>query len=264
MRRLAYDMESTTSDTSGGRRRVALVDPDPRYARPQLVEPSAAGFLHLAVESHRRSRPGPLFGRDERRDRVLAQVTAYARAVAQLDDVQEATAFKAVLIPPVPEKLVQPDVALLVRTAAPHDAVALRETPELRELLGGLAAAGARTHVLAARNARRIGDVDHARPDLFLFNHFLADDRELAIELWERLAAWYGVETGLDNSVLLAPVEGERSDFAIVNHARFADSLLRLALQQFAKRSFYTYVRANMRANRVTAVPVLYRLGRAP
>jgi hypothetical protein len=67
-------------------------------------------------------------------------------------------------------------------------------------------------HQIAAGNVRRVGDVDKSRPGLFLFNHFAGDDPGLAVELWDYLAGWYEAETGLDNSTLLGPLEGEESD----------------------------------------------------
>jgi hypothetical protein len=180
------------------------------------------------------------------------------------EGIREAAVFRAVLVAPAPGgralRTVQPDVTLLVETTAPPDALALAASTQLGELLDRLHAGGARTHVVAARNARRIADVDHSPGGLFLFNHFFAGDEAVVIELWEHLAAWYQRETGLDNSMLLAPVQGQESAFTLVNHAHFDMSLPRLAMHQFAKRSFFTYVRANLNANGVVVMPVLYRL----
>jgi hypothetical protein len=63
----------------------------------------------------------------------------------------------------------------------------------------------------------------------------------------------------MNNSTLLIPLDGERSDYVIINHARW-DSLLRFLWQQFSKKSFKTYMQANLDANRVGAMPILYRL----
>jgi hypothetical protein len=46
---------------------------------------------------------------------------------------------------------------------------------------------------------------------------------------------WYQAETGLDNSTLLAPIEGETSDFVIVNHARWDSSLFSVLAKQLGK-----------------------------
>ena len=115
-------------------------------------------------------------------------------------------------------------------------------------------------HVIAARNAKRIGDVDKTRPGLFLFNYFVGDDTQVALQLWDYLAGWYEVETGLDNSTLLVPMEGERSDYLAINNARWDGSLLRFLWRQMSKKSFRDYMLANLDSNRVGAMPVLYRL----
>jgi hypothetical protein len=146
--------------------------------------------------------------------------------------------------------------AELVLVAVPSAGV----SAAVEELAAGLQADDARTHLLVARNARRIAHVDHSRPGLFLFNHFLARDPDVALALWDRLAAWYEANTGLDNSMLLAPAEGEASSYSLVNHARWDAGLACVLLHQMTKPSFFTFVRANLRANDVTAVPALYRL----
>ena len=112
---------------------------------------------------------------------------------------------------------------------------------------------------MAARCTKSIGDVDKSRPGgLFLFNYFVAEDTDVALELWEHLAGWYVAETGADNSTLLQPIGA--APWVFVNHARWDGGLARFAAHQFAKRSFFTFVRANLRANKTTSMPVLYRL----
>ena len=44
---------------------------------------------------------------------------------------------------------------------------------------------------VAARNVRRVGDVDKTRPGLFLFNYFAGDDPALAVEVCDYPASWY-------------------------------------------------------------------------
>jgi hypothetical protein len=115
-------------------------------------------------------------------------------------------------------------------------------------------------HVIAARNVKRIGDVDRTKKGLFLFNYFVGDDPQVTLELWDYLADWYEVETGLDNSVLLVPLEGEQSDYRIINYAHWDEGLPRFLWRQLSKKSFRNYMLANLAANRVGAMPVLYRL----
>ena len=46
----------------------------------------------------------------------------------------------------------------------------------------------------------------------------------------------------------------------VINHARWDGSLLAFAARQFAKKSFRSYMLANLDAHNVGAMPILYRL----
>jgi len=128
----------------------------------------------------------------------------------------------------------------------------------VRELLADVRSAASDVHVMAARCARSFGAIDHRSDRLFLFNHFAGSDPAVALAIWEHLAGWYVAETGLRNSTLLAPT-GE-SDYVLVNHASWKINPARLALAQFTKPTFRSYVQANLRAHELIAMPVLYRL----
>jgi hypothetical protein len=152
------------------------------------------------------------------------------------------------------------DVVVLIETTSPTAARDLETTSLYRALVETQTSQATDLHVMTARNARRIGDVDKTRPGVFLFNYFVGDSPDVVLELWDYLAGWYAAETGLDNSTLLAPLEGERSDYVAINFARWDGSLLGVLLGQVSKRSSWTYVLANLEANRVGAMPVLYRV----
>jgi hypothetical protein len=156
------------------------------------------------------------------------------------------------------------DIVVLIETTSPTTAPEVQRTEPYQALVNTLRAQAKDMHVIAARNAKRVGDVDKTRPGTFLFNYFVADDPEVMLQLWDYLAGWYAVETGLDNSTLLVPLEGELSDYLAINHARWNDSLPSVMVHQVSRRSFWTYVLANLEANRVGAMPILYRLAGAP
>ncbi|NUK27288.1 hypothetical protein [Streptomyces lunaelactis] len=123
-------------------------------------------------------------------------------------------------------------------------------------MLDALHEASADLHIMTARCRKCIADVDKTSQGLFLFNYFVADDREVALELWDHLAGWYAAETGLDNSTRLEPI-GD-ADYAFVNHARWDVGLVRFALHQFTKPSFRSYVLANLLVSPTGSMPVLY------
>lgn len=113
-------------------------------------------------------------------------------------------------------------------------------------------------HLMRARCLRRVGDVDKTRQGLFLFNYFAASDPGVALDLWDHLAGWYAAETGLDNSTLLRPLD--TADYVFINHARWDLSLPAFAARVFGKRTFRSYVLANLHANDTASMPILYHL----
>jgi len=252
---------------------LQIVNPDPRYVPAPLMEPATSGYIHLAAEVRPPARPGPILFRGRAKSELLAQLDALARALERESGVEKVTTYEAVGFPPFTRfpyvkeraeeiRLPRFDVVVLVETTSPADVRDVQGTAAYRQLLETLLAHSRRVHVVAARNAKRIGDVDRDRQGLFLFNYFVADDKELALRLFDHLAGWYEVETGLDNSTLLVPLEGERSDYLAINHARWDQSLPRFLSRQLLKKSFRTFVQANLAANRVGSMPVLYRLAR--
>jgi hypothetical protein len=248
---------------------VELVNPDPRYGKVHLIEPSPYGYLHLAADVQAAHWPGPVLFRSRDKHQLLGVLKWQARQLAQLDAVERATVYDAVLFSP-PGGYVKGrpvalppawfDVAVLVETISPEAAGEVRAAPAYQALVQALSEQARRVHQVAARNVRRVGDVDKTRPGLFVFNYFVGDDPGLAVELWDYLAGWYGAETGLDNSTLLAPLEGESSDYVMINHARFDGSLPVFMARQLPKKTFRSYLIANLAAHHVAAMPVLYRL----
>jgi hypothetical protein len=93
---------------------------------------------------------------------------------------------------------------------------------------------------------------------LFLFNYFVADDPDAALQLWDHLAGWFMTETGIDNSTVLQPT-GD-SQYAFVNHARWDCGVPRLWLRMFTKPSFWSFVQKNLKDNRTGSMPTLCRL----
>lgn len=70
------------------------------------------------------------------------------------------------------------------------------------------------------------------------------------------LAGRYQAETGLDNSTLLKPLEGEYSDYVLIKHARRDGNLALFMARQLPKKSFRSYVPVNLKANRMAAMAV--------
>jgi hypothetical protein len=242
---------------------LKIVNPRPKYRPPRLVEPPPMGYLHVAAAVEPPAGRSPLPGRSARKAALLSRLTSLATELEDVDEVVRATVYRAVVVPPpggyAKQAAAHParyDVVVLVETTSPGTIAAAQGSGPCKEILDALHEASSDLHTMAARCRKCIADVDKTRQGLFLFNYFVAEDKAVALELWDHLAGWYAAETGLDNSTLLDPI-GD-ADYAFINHARWDQSLARFALYQFTKPSFRSYVLANLLVNRTGSMPVLY------
>ncbi|OIN80550.1 hypothetical protein K3U93_24095 [Mycobacterium malmoense] len=233
--------------------------------RAPLKPPTDAGYLLLAARTQRR----PPFLPGGRGKRVLIEsITPKLAELAGVNTVIAADLFVARLVAPgmghelLRRRAIRParfDVVLLVRTADPAGALALRDNPLYRRLRAEMGATALDTYEVAARNVRRIADVRPNRSSVFLFNYFYADDPRRLIPVWEYTAGWFVQNTALPDSEVMAPLDGERADYGIVNHASWPH--WRTFLPQLALRpSFRRFVLATFAANNIAAQPILYRL----
>jgi len=241
-----------------------IVNPRPRYRPVPLVQPPSFGYLHIAAAIEPPTGP-PFVRKSDRRERVLATLKSLAVRLAGAPNVARATVYRALVVAPPSGSardkathVARYDVAVLVEGASPLALDEVRATEPYRDMLEAVRAVTHDVHIMDATCAKCVGDVDKSRQGLFLFNHFVAENADVALKLWDYLADWYRIETGLDNSTLLSPIGA--ADYVFVNHARWDYSLPRFMLNQFARPSFYSYVQANLRANRVGAMPIMYRL----
>lgn len=249
---------------------LRIINPDPKYAKAKLVEPTPLGYVYIAATVQ--PGPIPLVLPSVKRARLLARIKDLAQRLELVDSVVNATVFRGIAIPPTARlnsylreraasiRVPRFDVLLLIETTSPDSAHEVKKSEQFAALVDALRAGARTVQVITARNSKRIGDVDKSRQGLFLFNHFIAENSEIGLELWEYLARWFAVETELDNSVLLVPQAGESSDYSFINFARWDLSLFSHLWHQISKKSFKKYVLANLEANRVGSMPVLCKL----
>jgi hypothetical protein len=249
-----------------------IVNADPKYPKASLIEPKPSGFLYLAAAVGSGPSALPVVLPSRKRSALLHELKGLARELERLDEVKQVSVFRAIVRPPTsrlskylkertkPMHPVNYDVFVLVETTSVATAHEVQSSAAFQSLVEAIRRATDDLVVIAERNAKRIGDVDTSRQGLFLFNHFAADDPEVMRQLWDYLAGWYEVETGLDNSVAMVPLEGERSDYAIVNWARWDTNPIHHFWSQLANRSFWRYVPKNLDANHAVALPVYCRL----
>lgn len=245
---------------------LTVVNNDARFPRVKLVEPASSGYLHLAAEVNRRP---PFLPNSRKKRELIAKCKRWCRQLEADPSLVSAVMFDALVIPPGKGEFIEKrpgeahiarfDLAVLVETTSPEAADALRASPLYAEMERAIRGAATFIHVVTATNAKKIGPVDHSKGGVFLFNYFFADDTAQNLAVWEYTAGWFQRETGLDNSTVLLPRNGERSEYNIMNHCRW-DRLRDVMPSLIFKRSFRTYVLANFAANRVAAMPILYRM----
>jgi len=231
-----------------------------------LKAPNRNGYLLLAATVD--TRP-PFLPSSRRKRAFLASITDQVAELARLSQVTQADLFEAQLVAPgMGRRLLRQrsgavtparfDVVLLVETTDPAAAIALRDLAAYKSIHARLTAASRRTYEVAARNVRRIADVDHGRPSVFLFNYFYADDPEKLLPVWEHTAGWFVDKTALPDSTVFEPLPGQPAEYGIINHAswpHFRTFLPHLALRP----SFRRFVLATFAANGIAAQPILYR-----
>jgi hypothetical protein len=249
---------------------LSIVNADARYGRATLIEPSTCGYLYVGARVG--SGASPVVLPDRKRDRLLATLRHLIQRIRTQADVRRAMVFRAIVRPPTARfnSYLQSlgsaapkadfDILVLVETESVASARDLRGSAVGSALLEAVQSEAESVHVMLARNGKRIADVDATRGGLFLFNHFAAADREVMLELWDHLAGWYGVETGLDNSVALMPVDEGSSPFHIVNWARWQQRPILHFWHQLSKPSFWNYVTPNLEVNRAASMPIYCRL----
>lgn len=231
----------------------------------RLQEPDSGGFVLLAGTVAVRQ---PFLPSRRRRELIAAMTPGVAK-LARQPHVRQADLFEARLVAPgmghdLLEKRggkVTParfDVVLLVQTDSPESAREMQDNPVFAGLRSQLSAVSRHTHEIAARNVRRIADVDHTRPSVFLFNFFYADDNAALIPVWEHTSRWFVDNTNLPDSNVLEPLSGESDEYGIINHASWPH--YRTFLPHFVLRpSFRKFVLATFAANGIAAQPILYR-----
>jgi hypothetical protein len=263
-------LEQRTDGQNPGSLRI--LNQDPKFPPARLVEPTHHGFIYVAARIEPGSERLPVIVPSARRTKLLERLKLFAAQLEQCADVVAAKVFRAIVIPPTARfssylRDCQPhlhianfDVMLLIETTSGETVRDVQMSGAFRAMLDTVQSQTDTVRVIDARNARRIANVDTSRQGLFLFNHFAADDADVMLRLWEYLAGWYVVETGLDNSVALTPVSPAQSDYAIVNWARWDERPIQHFWRQLSKSSFWSYVTRNLDANRAGSMPIYCRL----
>lgn len=235
------------------------------FPKVLLVDPQPYGYRLLAVVVDRRL-PFAYAWESRRKRRLLAFLSEQAAHLRESDDVRDVTVFKALVVPPGRGRFLKErpnvrvaryDVVVLVETTTPEQAERLDGNPHWSATQLEIRSVASDSFETFGTNVRSLGEVDHKRAGVFLFNYFYADrlDRNLAV--FEYTAGWFHDQTGLDNLTLLLPKK--KTDYTIINHARWR-RLRDIVPALLFKSSFRDYVLRYFEANQTAAMPILYRL----
>jgi len=241
---------------------VHILNPQPDLGTASLVPPPPYGYLLFGAAVAPPSGP-PFVLKNGPRDALIAAITPHLAEIRKHRAVVRATGYRAVLMPPARPPAFAPglepprfDVSVLIETKSPDDLADIGGSDSVAALRSLLSDAAERVEERRARCIKAIADVEKRATGTYLFNYWVAADRDTAAEVFDHLAPWYQKNTGLTNSTVLQPLDDEV--IAFVNHARWDAGLWSIMLHQL-RPSFFSFVRPNLTANDVQVYPALYR-----
>jgi len=234
-----------------------------------LMEPAGSRYIHIAAEVDSNPIPFYLWSSPSKK-KLLADCKKWCARLKQDLDLISADVFKAILRPPAGKgefvnqrmdkvHIARFDVSMLIEAKSDEVIQQVQTHKAYQEMEKAIRSTASYTHIITATNTRRIGPVDHSRQGVFLFNYFFADDTTQNLAVWNYTAGWFQAETGLDNSTVLLPQNGEKSQYNIINHCRW-DKLSDILPSLIFKKSFHAYVLENFIANHVAPIAILYQL----
>ncbi len=82
---------------------------------------------------------------------------------------------------------------------------------------------------------------------------------DILLGVWEYTAGWWTAKANLTNSTPLLPVEGEASQYSLINHCRW-DRAVDVFPSLIFRPSLRKFVLDNFEANAIVSMPMLYHL----
>jgi len=246
------------------------------HEQGMIREPNGYGYIHLAAEVER---PHLLHASKKEKRELLESLKSAAAELRGDDRVRRADVFSATIIPPGTQEgrdllastgaqvhVAAFDVVVLVECSEPEAAAAVRETDAFGCLMDLLDAKASYIHCITATNAKRIDEVDKSTDGVFLFNYFYvlppesgASPSDIMLGVWGYTAGWWTAKANLTNSTPLQPIDGENSEYTLINHARW-DRVTDVLPALLFRPSLDHFVLRNFTVNGIVAMPVLYHL----
>jgi len=249
-------------------KKLNIVNQHLKFQKVSLVEPSNSFYLHIAAEIDHSLFPFFL-SISSKKKTIIEQSKKWCEQLRTDENVKDAVVFKAIIIPPGIGKFIEErkdkvhiakfDFVILIETTSIEVIENIKNSRLYQIIVNAIKDASVFTHIINATNIKHISPVNHNKQGVFLFNYFFADSLEQNLGVWEYTAGWFQQETGLNNSTVLLPTDKQQSKYTIINHCRW-DKLSDVLPSLIFKKSFHSYVLDNFYANKVAAMPVLYKI----
>lgn len=247
---------------------LKIIHPALKFKKVSLIEPTNHYYLLIAAEIDKTLTPFFLTS-SKKKKILLKQCKQFCLDIEKENDVENATVFKAKLIPPGRGKFLEQrkgkvhiakfDVTVLIEVKTLTSLEAIKNKRQFKQIEGAIKNASTFVQVITASNVKNISPVNHEKQGVFLFNYFFADNLQQNLAIWEYTAGWFQQETGLDNSTVLLPLSPKQTQYSIINHCRW-DKWCNIIPSLIFKKSFHSYVLDNFYANNVAAIPILYKI----
>ena len=247
--------------------KIQVVSYENNFPKVKLVNPSNSGYLLIALEIDKRP-PIGFFIESRKKKEAIKIAKVFSSKSLKHHFIKESNVFKALIIPPGrgnflkqrPNALIAKfDLVLLIEFENYEKCKQFSSTLEWADFEKKILSFSKSSITLTGKNIRSIGNVDHTKNGVFLFNYFFADDLKQNLGIWEFTAGWFQYQTNLDNSNLILPDMSKSFPYKIINHCRW-DNLFKILPSLLFKKSFKNFVLKNFELNNVAAMPILYRL----
>ena len=248
--------------------KLNIVNQHLKFQKVSLVEPSKSFYLHIAAEIDHSLFPFFL-STSSKKKTIIEQSKKWCEQLRKDKNVLSAVVFRASIIPPGKGKFIEErkdkvhiakfDFAILIETTSLEVIENIKNSRAYQIIEKEIKDSSVFTHIINATNIKHVGPVNHKKQGVFLFNYFFADNLAQNLGIWEYTAGWFQQETELDNSTVLLPMSNPQSKYSIINHCRW-DKLSDILPSLIFKKSFHSYVLENFYANKVAAMPVLYKI----
>lgn len=247
---------------------LKIVNKQLNYDKVSLINPTNSSYIHIAAEIDKKHTPF-FITTSSKKKKLIKECEICCNELNQIKGVIEISLFKATIIPPgmgeyVKENLnkihlAKFDFVILIEVTSEKICSEIKDHSVYKTMLNEIDKVSSYSQVMTASNIKRIGNVNHKKQGVFLFNYFSAENTEQNLLVWEYTAGWFEKETELDNSTLLFPLNEDKTTYSIINHCRW-DKYIDILPDLIFKKTFKKYVLDNFYANHVGAQPILYKV----